>query len=117
VTRAWRVALVGLLVLVGAQGCSSNSGVPLSGSHIRGAVQRAVLDAADSRGIPVQNDHVGCHGPDPSGTLQCEATTAYEPVGDLTASFSLLHTGRCAGTLTVVVDGSTLTSVQEDPCR
>lgn len=116
-TRAGRVALVGLLLLVGAQGCSSNGGGPLSDSLIRGAVQRAVLDAADARGIPVQNDHVGCHGPDPSGTLQCEATTAYEPVGDITASFSLLHTGRCGGTLRVAVEGSTLTSMQEDPCR
>jgi hypothetical protein len=87
-------------------------------STLRSEVARHALDALNAWGMPVESDHVGCHGPDAADIVVCEAVTTDEPIGSVSISFTPNQPDSvCSGTLVVTMNGSPLTQGPIDPCR
>lgn len=96
---------------------------PIHTSHpgagvIRTNLSFAVLNAVDGWGMPVNFDHVGCHGPGTGHVVTCYAATTDEPEGAIKAAFTIHRVGnRCPGPLVVRMSGVVLARVSADPCR
>jgi hypothetical protein len=87
-------------------------------STLRSEVARHALEALNAWGMPVESDHVGCHGPDATDTVVCEAVTTDVPTGSVSISFTPDQPSSvCSGTLVVTMNGSPLTQGPIDPCR
>jgi hypothetical protein len=103
------------LLVIALAGCG---GGRVDAAGVRSNVASRILAAVDARGIPVEFDRVGCHGPDAQGTVTCYGTTTEEPSGDILGSFAGDRPGRsCPGMLTVTIDGTPLEQATFNPCR